>query len=569
MLMKKNIWLWTLPLAAMGTAALCLGLRLDGAMRSSPWIAALFLLAAAGSRKLCEMKNRRLAAFAIPFGFAVVLFQLLGLRLDLTGTVAGMDVCWLFLAAACFAPAAGAGFAFLVSRLTSAEAAPARRLSDKQFFHLSFGLLLVCWLPIFLAFYPGIFSYDVLGQLIQGREMPYWKNNPLLNTLLVSGLYEIGVRTGNPNLGVALYSVLQMAVLSAAVSHAARTIRAAGCHGALCWAAVILPGILPYHGILAVSTTKDILFSAAILLLSSFLFEVLHQPERWKTGRQWIKLIVTTALMCLLRNNGWPALIVAMLLMLLLGRRKAIRALCALLAGLILFAGADSALQAACKAQDWRTSETMSVPMQQMARVITLHPEWLNDPDVQDIFQGEVLYNPTLSDPVKHIFRAEGETPISQVIGLWLRMFKAHPTDYADATLYLTRGWWDMADVSHSLIYGEKEGYMHTNVLPGYDVQRQSVLPRAESFFRWMVTGNGYQSIPVYSLLFAPAVWVWLLLGILSAALYARRADVLVAALIPFGALFTVLLGPCCLVRYAYPVILCVPFLAGMLNTKS
>ncbi len=562
-------WLPAALMAALGTLAMCMGLRLEGAMRCSPWIAGLFVLAAAGGNQMLRLKDRRLVAFAIPFGFAVILFQLVGQRLEQVGTVAGCDSLWLFAAAAGFAPAAGMLFAAIAQRLTVAQRASCRRLSDRQFFWLAFGVLLLCWLPVYLAFYPGIFSYDVLGQLIQGREMPYWQNNPLLNTLLISGLYEIGVRMHDPNLGIALYSLVQMGALALAVAYGAKTMRAAGCRSALCWTAVLLPGILPYHGILAVSTTKDVLFSAAGLLLSAFLFETQHQPVLWKNKRQWIKIVFSAAMMCLMRNNGWPALVVAMVFALLLCRRNALRALCALMAGLVLFAGANAGLKAACRAQEWNTRETMSVPIQQMARVITLHPEWENDSDVQAIFQGEVLYNPILSDPVKHVFRADGETPIAQVIGLWWRMFQSHPLDYADATLYLTRGWWDMADRSHSVIYGEKEGYMHTNVLPGYDVQRASVLPVLEEFYRWLVTGNGYQNIPVFSFLFAPALWIWALVGILLTALYARRADVLLAGLIPLGAMITMLLGACCLVRYAYPVILTVPILAGMLNTNA
>lgn len=564
---EKRSWLAAGCAATLGVSGLCFGLRVESAYRCGPWMAGLVVLVLLGAKKLFRMKDRKLAVYAASFAFALALFQLLGQRLDAVGTTAGRDVWWLFIAAAGFAPAVGWLCAVLVQKLPSAHST-ARSISSRRFFWLAFGVVMLCWLPIYLAFYPGVFSYDVLAQLVQGREAPYSQSHPLLSTLLISALYELGFRAGHPNLGIAAYSLLQMMALALCIAYAAKTLHAFGSPRWLCWTVVLLPGLLPYHGILAISTTKDTLFAAAGLLLITFLFEGLHQPERWKEKRQWVKVIAATAMLCLLRNNGWYALLAAMAIGLLLCRRRALNVLCALLAGMVLFAGISAGLNAICQAKSWNTRETLSVPIQQMARVITLHPEWEQDPEVQTVFQGEIQYNPALSDPVKRIFRSDGETPIAEVMDLWWRMLKTHTADCVDATLYLTRGWWDLADISHSEIYGRDEGYMHTNVLNGYDIHRTSVIPVLEGWYRWLVTENGYQQFPVVSFLFAPALWMWLLLGIALYAIYARRADVLLPCLIPVGIVLTALLGPCCLIRYAYPALLAVPVLIGMLCVK-
>ena len=489
-------------------------------------------------------------------GFAFSLCLLAGRVLDADGSV-GPSFAWALLGAAALSPLVGWLCGWLSRRLCSVCPQMDRR-HRSRFFALCTLAVFAAWLPALLGLYPGVFSYDVLAQVIQGGEILYMQNHPLLHTLLINALLSLGERLGNINLGVAAYSVLQMMLLALSIGYASSALYAAGSPLWLCAAGVLCAMVLPCHGVLAVSTTKDSLFAAGMLTLVVLLFE---RRYRWS--------VVLAVLVCLLRNNGWYALAAAAVLGLLLCKGQAARFAAVLTAGAVWFFAVNGMMASALDARGWNTREALSVPIQQMARVITLHPEWQDDADVQALFQGEVKYNPALSDPVKFVFRADGETPISQVIRLWARMLVRYPVEYTDAFAELTQGWWDVLDESHSVIYGEDDGYMHTNVLPGWNVERIPVVPALEEWYQKLLTQNAYRFIPGIRLLFAPAVWVWLLLFVLLAALIHKRYDVIQPMLIPFGLLLTMLLGPCCLVRYAYPIMLCAPVGLGMLCGKK
>ena len=49
--------------------------------------------------------------------------------------------------------------------------------------------LLVLWCPIFLAYYPGIFGYDVHAQLVNETATSH---HPLIHTAFINGIYRLG-----------------------------------------------------------------------------------------------------------------------------------------------------------------------------------------------------------------------------------------------------------------------------------------------------------------------------------------------------------------------------------------
>lgn len=560
---QMRVWASSVALAVLGTLGAGLYLR-----RFGPGEAAAFVLASVCGRYTLAGDDRRLRGFSLAFGWGFALCLLLGLRLDAAGTLGGAGALWALIAPIGYAPGVGSLFVLAARGMARARLSSRPGMSERRFFGLSFVGVLLCWLPCFLAFYPGIFSYDVAWQVVQGVEVPYNTYQPLFHTLLLNGLLWIGRSLGDVNIGVALYSGLQMGTMAAALAFSASTLRRAGCPMPACLCGLALAALLPMHAVLSVSTTKDPLFAAFALLLVTFLFRGVRWPEARKKPLYWVGTILSTMSFCLVRNNGLHSLAIALLLGLLFCFSSGKRAMCALLAGLALFGGVNAGLKAAFQAQPGKTSEMLSVPIQQMARVVTLHPEWEEDAEVQALFIGEIKYNPSLSDPVKVIFRKEGNTPISRAIRLWTRMLTRYPAEYVDAFAYLTRGWWDVRDQSHSVIYGEDDGYMHTNVLGDYGVQRRSLWPALEEKYIQTVTRNAYQRVPVYRLLFAPALWVWLLVLLTGLSFYWRERELALLCFVPLSVVLTMLLGPCCLVRYAYPVMLCVPALWGMLRTR-
>ena len=59
-------------------------------------------------------------------------------------------------------------------------------------FLFSFFVILLCWLPVWLAYYPGLWNYDPwqVDQVITGI---YSKHHPLLHTLLLGNCYRFAL----------------------------------------------------------------------------------------------------------------------------------------------------------------------------------------------------------------------------------------------------------------------------------------------------------------------------------------------------------------------------------------
>ena len=78
----------------------------------------------------------------------------------------------------------------------------------------AFAFMLACYVPMFCVAFPGSFAYDVPYQLRQVVTGAYSTHHPLLHTLVLGGLLQLGRALGDINLGAALYTALQMALLA-------------------------------------------------------------------------------------------------------------------------------------------------------------------------------------------------------------------------------------------------------------------------------------------------------------------------------------------------------------------
>lgn len=81
-------------------------------------------------------------------------------------------------------------------------------------FGLALATMLLCWLPGYLAYYPGICAYDItiqMGQVVSGS---YGTHHPLAHTLLVGLFAKLGNGLGDVNTGIALYTAFQLLCLA-------------------------------------------------------------------------------------------------------------------------------------------------------------------------------------------------------------------------------------------------------------------------------------------------------------------------------------------------------------------
>jgi hypothetical protein len=181
-------------------------------------------------------------------------------------------------------------------------------------------------------------------------------------------------------------------------------------------------------------------------------------------------------------------------------------------------------------------------------------------------------YDPHLADYMKSSQSLDRIHTWEDVIPFFkssLQLFARYPAISTDSFLYLTEGWWYLGDTSCAGIYGDENpedrlGYLETSVLKGFGITHESKLPSLEALYERAFTYKDYQKIPLLSLAFAPALYIWLFVFFYTEMKRTHRF----LFIFHWFLLFTVLMGPCCLVRYAYPFILVVPIMLGVIISE-
>lgn len=472
------------------------------------------------------------------------------------------------------------------------------RLSQKEYaawkvFLFAALLILLCWLPVFLAYYPSVFAYDAEGQLYQVMAHDYSTHHPLIHTLFLGAFFELGDRAlGSCSAGMAVHSMAQMVLMAAIFGYAIMVLYRERTSWVMRFLLFLFYALFPVNSILALSTTKDVLFSGLVLLYLIKACQCIggkREPSRW----QYAALIFVTALMLLFRNNAlyaclvsWPVIFCFLKKM---GKApehsqrymtETKKYFISVLATLLLFAAGAVGLKTATAAHSGSPREMLSVPLQQMARCRVVHEDAI-EPQLRAELDAYLpsewvfaAYNPYLADPVKN--RAViHDNPVG-LMKTWLRLGAQFPMTYVDAFLDNSIGYWYLPDKTHSTIYGigteSGFGYLSTDnrTMPaGYEIIEHSYLPGLRAFLERIVSDNEYQKIPVLPVLFAPAFYWWLLCLYLSFVLYKKEDRMLLPALFLPAYYLTLLLSPTVLIRYMYPFVVSVPVLLCLLSAKK
>ncbi len=80
---------------------------------------------------------------------------------------------------------------------------------------LTFFFLLLCWLPVLLAVYPGFFVYDAQDEYLQVASRNFTTHHPLVHVLMLGGIIcAVHKVTDSYNLGIACYMLVQMCIVA-------------------------------------------------------------------------------------------------------------------------------------------------------------------------------------------------------------------------------------------------------------------------------------------------------------------------------------------------------------------
>lgn len=452
---------------------------------------------------------------------------------------------------------------------------PKARTADSRLpsFPLIFALLLLFWLPAYLAFYPGVFGYDGPVQITYLVTDTLSAHHPVFHTWLLGGCFWLGKLLGSYAIGLAIYAALQGLLVAFAAAWMLQWLKKRDIPTALWWFAAFFFAANPVIPLLNMNTTKDVPFSALFALVFLQMVDLLEQGisfDRRGAG-QALRFLLTALAMCLMRNQGYYLLFAIAVVTLAVLRRQRWKVSVLLLAAALAGWFCMGPLMTLLGIPKGDAREMLSVPMQQLACVWTKDSQGslaLSDADrqaIEELIPVENLqqYTPWNADLVKNGFRTDVlKSNLLKYGSLYLRLALHYPAAYIEAFSDLVSGFWDLGEP------GRFRGLMVTNTFPGmpgaeFVIQPDSHFEGYKTYLNLYV--DHFSELPLLNLLFSNALPAWVLLALLLAVILRRRARLACAVLFCAAQFAICLLSPAVLVRYAMPLMLCLPVFAALL----
>lgn len=531
--------------------------------------------------------DRRRFRISWCLGWLLAFTEILGTSMRLSETVGGValnpgGVLWMFLSSLVMAGPVSCFFFWLSGRSFEGKAGQNVQ-NQNRFFLISWAVLFLGSLPCALAFYPGLYCYDMIWQWGQYVSGAYNTHHPLIHTVFSAGLIELGQQIfGSYEKGLFLHSLVQLLILTGCEAFGLRFLRKIGTKLWLTAGVGAFFLLFPFFPVLGISTTKDVIFGALFLAVTVCLCDMIREGRFWR-GWRLAGFVILSVLMCLFRNNAVYGLAVLAGLLILVwislrltaarkkDKKENLKKAAGFTAGgiglicLVMFLSqlGFAGLERGLDADHGSRAEMLSLPMQQMARAYSRHQEEFTPQEREQLLyyfdENSLLsYQYYVSDPVKagmHIEAFEEKT--KDFVKLWMEIGKKFPGEYLAAPLYNTFGIWYLG--------GDSSCYVEYQMSPSIDESRtveiRSRIPWLMEYHSWFTDLNIQNALPGLSVIFYTSFYSWCVVTAAGVLLAKKKYRYLAIPVFLLCYEFTLLFGPCMIPRYMMGVMLSVPFL--------
>ena len=451
---------------------------------------------------------------------------------------------------------------------------------------LAWLIILVSYIPAFLAYYPGICAYDCyiqVGQVVGGG----WNDHhPILHTLVIKLFWMFGDIIGNVNIGIALFVIFQLICLSGSFAFCIHLIKNMGAGRGWYWILTGFGALFPYNVFVGLSVTKAGLFAASFLpvlvLLLYFFYEERHSLRLKKEDILYIFLLIPSIAF---RNNArYPIMVLIVIFLIaaierMIAKKKVcysyFRLFLTTIIGFIISMALVTIAFHILNAQQGDRREMLSVPAQQFARTAAFNSEKIAPEDMETINnfilnEAWKLYDPVISDPIKRHVNTWYVVHFPQNMAeTYLRLLKEYPSEYIDSFLANNAGYLYIGDKTCLTVYGNKPGlgFVQTkwaDDMYDYGASHESLIIWLYNLFEKVNSENSLQRIPMLGILLVPGYILWSYVYFALVCWYKKRYPLIISIVLAVLYLGTLLLGPTVQMRYIYPIWIFLPFLAAV-----
>lgn len=468
--------------------------------------------------------------------------------------------------------------------------------SSKSLF-LSSAIILLAWMPYYLACFPGLYVYDAITQVYYSLGIGVINSfHPLVHTYWLAGLLSLGnLLFGSYTAGFAIYTFSQMLVMSICFAYVLCNLSQLCRRRFVYYTSLIMVCLFPVFPILAVSATKDSAFSALFSVFVVQLAKLCRHEECFIGSKKEVSVLFLSALLSgLFRNNAMVLIVLLLLMLIVVFRSKRQFTVMALIPCLILLLLLGSVVPKKISQITSNSSEILGLPIQQIARTLLLRSDSISQ-DEEDTVVSMIpnwrLYNQRIVDPIKFsggTSRAIADD-LPSFLRLWAKLGLEYPRDYIDAFIAQTEGYWyifsnydtvgttkpylefDQWEVMESGTLGRDMGQAGYDVYNVQDIEnwiipvRHSLLRSFLPVIRKLCYEPFWMNSFFLRLVTSPALVVWSAVLLTIVSIHFRKMDLMIPAVTIIAYTMTCLLGPCYLIRYAFPLYCCAPIILSLL----
>ena len=466
-------------------------------------------------------------------------------------------------------------------------------------------LLMLCWLPYYIVFWPGVIHDDFFTQILQLLHLPtrfqgrqitdgaailFSNDHPFLYTQLVGLFLRPAINFGKPLIGIGIYTFLQMTGCAAAFSWFYATLCEFGGARGVLRAIFLVWAFFPTYPMFSILIGGDAFFSIVFVLFVTVLVRIFC--TRGKDLEHLPFLLAGVLIIFLLsaaKNQGVYIAAVTFPVVLIAGRRHWKQILLLFLAPLLFYQFIyTGVIFDRCGVAPVGRQEGLSFFFQQTARYLKYNGDDVLPEEkeaISRIFPYDELadrYEPGLSDPVKSTLPPDvSDKDMQAYFRAWASMGRRHPDTYLQAFLANTWGYYifDFGEYKGSMYFtlSNLETYQKNRPWAKRLIEDGTISPELQKALSWQppkalrgIRGKAKaalemtRNIPLLNLSQPPGVVFWLTLLCLLLFLLRRDWHFLWAFFPAFLVFGVCLLSPKnSSVRYSLPDCMLLPGLIG------
>jgi len=446
-------------------------------------------------------------------------------------------------------------------------------------FIICFLLIMLAYFPYFLELFPGILSVDSIAELSNSTQLysNLMNHHPVFHILIIKILVIIigGKIFDNYTIGIAIYSLLQMITVAFVFSYVIYYMAKKGINKYYRLLTLLFFAFFPPFALYSIAMWKDVMFAVSMILFIICLIElIIKNKDFYNSKKQIIMLYIAILLVVLFRNNGIYIVLMTIPFIIIFskGGRKRSIIICASIC--ITYVIIKGPIFSIFNIEDGQIREALSIPMQQMARVIKYRGEDLSQQDKDLIYKfiptEELanLYNPTTSDPVKEKFDSEAfENNKIDFIKIWLKINVKFPKECIESFLSNCYGYW-YPEAKNGIINIEFVQLKDLDDRYNISYERKNIIgTNISSNIQILI--NEYK-VPIISTITSIGLIFWCFIMIIGYIIYTKRYK-LILIYVPIVSLWiTTIASPVfCEFRYVYSFYTCLPLLTFLTISLS